>query len=148
MAVWLGPRQQQRIHVAVDHVLVERRTGFDRIKNVAEIVGDERDKLVPHGGADVPELAGRLIRALERGCISRIVRDQPRRHRQLFQLAVEPIDETRLHVIDLALGAFDGAFARDTARPAGQLLKAGIDREYVGVAARLVCHRTIRCAWR
>ena len=43
------------------------RAGLDRIEDVAEIVGDECDELVAHGGADVPQLAGRLMRALERG---------------------------------------------------------------------------------
>ena len=64
---WLGSRQQQRIHMAIDHVLVIGRAGLDRIEYVAEVVRDERDKLVAHGGADVPQLAGGLMRPLQRG---------------------------------------------------------------------------------
>ena len=70
------------------------------------------------------------------------------RRGKVLQFAVEPIDKFRFQFVDVALGAFDGAFTRHAARPTRQLLKTGIDGEYVWVAVGLLGHRTIRCGWR
>ena len=49
--------------------------GFDGVKDIAEIVGNERDELVAHGAADVPQLTAGLMGALQHVCIVRVAGD-------------------------------------------------------------------------
>src|SRR5262249_13217594 len=123
--------EQESLEVAVDEIAAVLRAGFDRRKNLAEIVGDEAGKLVPHGRADIADVPAVEVDGLDRvgiagirqcAALDRVV--------ELLQLLVEPIVKPELVFVNRGLRTVKRFVARYATRATRQFVEAIVDREY------------------